>query len=355
MKPQQSDAIRQTGLSVVIPSFNSAKWLPSTLSALKEALDEISWDAEVIIVDDGSTDDTPRVVAEITKNFPYAFKLISQPNQGRFLARWNGAQHARYSTLLLLDSRVPADQHSLSYVHKNSPEGPNTFAWNGHVTTDPTAPLIGHFWEVPIHVFWGTYLAHPQRTIINLNNFNRMPKGTGFFICPTQIFLDSALENWPEVNAALTSDDTKIIRTICERTTLIIDPNFSATYRPRATVFAFIKHSFARGTFFVDSFAGVRASTNVLIVLMGLIPTILITTLLALIATGFGTTGIWLVLGLIMCLAVPAVIALMNGCSRKGVSAYFMYLLLFALPYWAGICRGLWVHRHSIYGTRQDN
>ncbi|MCS6319465.1 MAG: glycosyltransferase family 2 protein, partial [Nitrospira sp.] len=67
-------------VSVVIPTYNCARFLGQTIdSALRQAYR----DFEIIVVDDGSTDDTQQVVAGYGKTIRYVY----QANQGASAAR----------------------------------------------------------------------------------------------------------------------------------------------------------------------------------------------------------------------------------------------------------------------------
>jgi len=64
-------------ISVVLPTYNQAAYLPASLDAIAS---QTCRDFELIVVDDGSTDDTPRILADYRARF--AFELIRQENCG---------------------------------------------------------------------------------------------------------------------------------------------------------------------------------------------------------------------------------------------------------------------------------
>ena len=83
--------------SVVIPAYNSA----ATLARAIESVRAQSWPAhEIIVVDDGSHDDT----AEVARQFGPAVRLIQQSNRGVSVARNAGAAAASGDWLAFLDA-----------------------------------------------------------------------------------------------------------------------------------------------------------------------------------------------------------------------------------------------------------
>jgi glycosyltransferase involved in cell wall biosynthesis len=84
-------------ISVVIPSYNRGHTLER---ALRSVIEQTSAVDEIILVDDGSTDDSTEMTAQL---FPDV-KLIRQSNRGVSAARNRGIRAARHDWIALLDS-----------------------------------------------------------------------------------------------------------------------------------------------------------------------------------------------------------------------------------------------------------
>lgn len=89
-------AIGRKAVSVIIPTFNGASRIGNCLRALRTQ--ESNRELEILVVDDGSTDDT----AELVRSFP-GVRLIKQVNAGPAAARNRGAREARGEILLFTD------------------------------------------------------------------------------------------------------------------------------------------------------------------------------------------------------------------------------------------------------------
>lgn len=72
-------------LSIVIPAYNEATRLPTSLDALRRYLATLPYPAEVIVADDGSTDRTRAVVKRLIRAWPMspALRLVSGPHSGK--------------------------------------------------------------------------------------------------------------------------------------------------------------------------------------------------------------------------------------------------------------------------------
>ena len=84
-------------VSVVIPTYNYGRYLAT---AIESALAQTFVPLEVIVVDDGSTDDTPQIL----ETFGNRIQTIRQLNQGAGAARNTGIAAARGEYVAFLDS-----------------------------------------------------------------------------------------------------------------------------------------------------------------------------------------------------------------------------------------------------------
>jgi glycosyltransferase involved in cell wall biosynthesis len=93
---------KKTSVSVIIPAFNAEKTISRTLKSLLHQ--RLNGGLEVIIIDDGSTDATCKIVKEFSNQYPLNINLISTPNCGEGAARNNGFLFINGKYLLFLDA-----------------------------------------------------------------------------------------------------------------------------------------------------------------------------------------------------------------------------------------------------------
>ena len=98
-------------VSIILPTYNRAKFLPAALTSMRSQ----AWqDWELIVIDDGSSDNTRELVAELTAGWEQPVQYVYQENQGAYGARNRGLDMARGDFLALYDSDDVWLPHHLS-------------------------------------------------------------------------------------------------------------------------------------------------------------------------------------------------------------------------------------------------
>ena len=237
----------ENGISVVIPFFNEGINTSKSVEAIIEAASQISVPFEIIAVDDGSTDGISKV------NLPPETIYIRKPHSGRLQTRLRGLEEAKYEQVLFIDARVRIEKASLKNLQFLIEQNPGTRFWNGYVTLNNPSPF-STIWETLVGVGWKRISPH-ETTKYGLGDFDRFPKGTGFFLALKSDWIEafSKVKNSDESSIPI-SDDTKILRNFAKKDYIWISGRVSASYVGRTSFRSFLKNCFYRGQTFVDSY-----------------------------------------------------------------------------------------------------
>jgi len=100
------------GISVIIPTYNEVKHIANCLKSL---LNQTLKPTEIIVVDDGSSDDTMPEIQRLQKTLP-KIKLFKQPHQGPGTARNLGSRQAGGGILVFVDADMEFDQGFLQQL-----------------------------------------------------------------------------------------------------------------------------------------------------------------------------------------------------------------------------------------------
>ncbi|HEV3252821.1 MAG TPA: dolichyl-phosphate beta-glucosyltransferase [Candidatus Acidoferrales bacterium] len=95
-------------LSIIIPAYNEERRLPRTLERIREYIAERQLRAEVIVVDDGSTDMTARLAEEGGAGFPELRLVSNGGNRGKGYSVRHGMLEARGRIALFTDADLSA-------------------------------------------------------------------------------------------------------------------------------------------------------------------------------------------------------------------------------------------------------
>jgi glycosyltransferase involved in cell wall biosynthesis len=237
-------------LSIVVPVYNEAPHLARTIDSIVEAIQQTDFDAELVLVDDGSTDRSAEAgAAALNGRLPLV--VVSQPNRGRFHAVREGLLRTKGRYVLVLGARVRLRREALAFVRERQQVG--EVVWTGHVHIHTDGNKYGTFMNVITEIAWRHYFDDPRPVSFGTEGFDRYPKGSGCFIAPREVLLE-AFDATPTryADARFANDDAPMLRRIAAGQPIHLAPAFASDYVPRATLRTFIRHSIHRGTVFLD-------------------------------------------------------------------------------------------------------
>jgi len=95
-------------LSIVIPAYNEGARIELTLDRVMACVEKQSWDAEVLVVDDGSTDATPKIVHAWMARYPQLHLIQNEGNRGKGYSVRNGLLQAAGEVVMFTDADLSA-------------------------------------------------------------------------------------------------------------------------------------------------------------------------------------------------------------------------------------------------------
>nr|WP_027870279.1 glycosyltransferase family 2 protein [[Eubacterium] cellulosolvens] len=97
----------EISVSVIVPVYNTAAYLKRSMDALvNQSLEKL----EILVIDDGSTDESPQILRDYEEKYPSKVRVIHQENRGQAAARNLGIREARGTYIGFADSD--------DYVHR---------------------------------------------------------------------------------------------------------------------------------------------------------------------------------------------------------------------------------------------
>jgi glycosyltransferase involved in cell wall biosynthesis len=247
---QRYDNGMRDNVSIIIPSYNMARWLPKCLESIRIASDKCPLlITEIIIVDDGSDVENANEINELVAT--YNLRLIRQENKGRLEARLVGIKKAKYENILLIDSRVEIDPKAFVWWTTLAPINFDNFT--SHVEYRSNQWFYGLYWNSIEKFAWIAYWIKPRQKIISAKNFEFYPKGTTCLISTK----DNLLRAYTDIisysiDSKTSNDDTLLLKNMARVSGIVISPLYRSLYTPRGNLNEFIAHTFHRGKVFAD-------------------------------------------------------------------------------------------------------
>lgn len=102
--PQSLNTSIPLTFSIIIPAYNESSRLRPTLDELLRYFAQRQWDVEILVVNDGSRDDTADIIREYARAHPQIVLVENPGNRGKGYSVRNGMLHARGDICLFTDA-----------------------------------------------------------------------------------------------------------------------------------------------------------------------------------------------------------------------------------------------------------
>lgn len=105
-------------LSIVIPLYNEEESLPELCDWIRDVADNNQYDYEIILIDDGSTDDSWKVIEELSNNHPEIKGIRFQRNYGKSAGLNEGFRAAQGNVIITMDADLQDSPDEIPDLYK---------------------------------------------------------------------------------------------------------------------------------------------------------------------------------------------------------------------------------------------
>jgi glycosyltransferase involved in cell wall biosynthesis len=123
MDPRSEEKMATPQLSIVIPAYNESARIEQTLERVMACVDGQGWDAEVLVVDDGSTDRTVEIVHAWMERYPRLHLIQNEGNRGKGYSVRNGLLQAAGKVVMFTDADLSAPMEEAERLLKAIADG----------------------------------------------------------------------------------------------------------------------------------------------------------------------------------------------------------------------------------------
>jgi glycosyltransferase involved in cell wall biosynthesis len=198
-------AATRPDLSVVVPLYNEEASLPMLVRQLLEALHPLGRPFELVLVDDGSRDRTPALLAEMTGSVPELVAVLLRRNYGQTAAMAAGFDACRGEVIVTLDGDLQNDPADIPLLLAKLEEGYDLVSGWRHRRRDAAISrllpslvanrLIARVTGVRLHDYGCSLKAYRRELVSDMNLYGELHR-----FLPALAYIEGARITEVEVN-----------------------------------------------------------------------------------------------------------------------------------------------------------
>lgn len=170
-------------LSIIIPALNEKESLPLLLEQIAAVLQKHSWQYEILVVDDGSTDGTFEMLRNLKGTYPTLRSIRFRRNYGKSPALAEGFRRANGRFIVTMDADLQDDPHEIPNLLMELDGGYDMISGWKRKRHDPLSKTLpsrvfnfvtGKFTGIPIHDFNCGLKAYRREVIQSLQVYGEL-------------------------------------------------------------------------------------------------------------------------------------------------------------------------------------
>jgi len=192
-------------LSVVVPLYNEEESLPQLVEQLLAAVRPLGLAFELVLVDDGSRDDTAIVLSRLTATVPELVAVLLRRNYGQTAAMAAGFDASRGAVLVTLDGDLQNDPADIPLLLSELNQGYDLVSGWRHQRQDAALQrllpsrianrLIARVTGVRLHDYGCSLKAYRREVVSDLNLYGELHR-----FLPALAFIEGARISEVKVN-----------------------------------------------------------------------------------------------------------------------------------------------------------
>ncbi len=145
-------------ISAVLPAYNEEKVIADTAQSVAAALKEVTDDYEVVVVNDGSRDETRQVVEALSRENPRVRCVSHQVNRGYGAALWTGFTSATKELVFMTDGDKQFDAREIAFFLPHIQDADLVIGYRDPRRDPPMRLLNAWGWNLLVRLLFG-YVA----------------------------------------------------------------------------------------------------------------------------------------------------------------------------------------------------